>query len=236
MGRITTGVPVKTTFGYLFDPKRQAEKDGTVKEKWQVTLLYDNNDPAQKADLDRLMQDAYQEGLNEFGEHFWAMVQQKTIRWPFRDGGEINPNTGQPRFGQGITFINCSSHTRPDVVSRYFDPTDPDKKPRKVTDPAEYYWGELAKVNLTFKTYKRQDGKGVACYVNGVQLWHEGEKLGNAFDAREEFNAEGETPPAQYGEAPQAPPGGAPQSPPAPGQQQNTPPPPPAGGGGRNLL
>lgn len=221
MGRITTNVPVQTTFGYLFAPKRQAEKDGTVKEKWQLTLLYNTADPEQAADLERLKQDAHQEGVNEFGEHFWAMVQQGTIRWPFRDGGEINPNTGQPRFGAGIVFINASSYTKPDVVSRYYDPADPEKKPRKVTEEAEYYWGQRAKCNLTFKAYKRQDGRGIACYVNGAQLWHDGEKLGNAFDARSEFNAEGEAPPAEYG---------APQQPPAAPQQ------PPAGAGGSGLL
>jgi len=201
-----------------------------LKEKWQLTLLLDVNDPAQKAELDRLQADAYQEGMAEFGEHFWTMVQQKTVRWPFRDGGEINPNTGQPRFGTGLTFINCSSYTRPDVVSRYFDPADPQKKPRKVTDPAEYYWGQLAKVNVTFKAYKRADGKGIACYINGAQLWHEGDKMGNAFDARETFDAEGETPAAAYGEA------SAPPAPPATAGAPPAPPAPPAGGGGRGLL
>lgn len=214
MGRLTTQVPVKTTFGHIFEPKRTAEKDGTVREKFQITLLFDTSDPQQAEELKRLKQDALQVGLEAFGEHFETMVQQRSVRWPFRDGGEINPNTGQPRFGQGITFINCSSHTKPDVVSRYFDPQDPDKKPRKVTDPAEYWWGQYAKVNVTFKEYKRPDGKGIACYVNGLQLWHEGEKLGNTFDAQSEFNAEGEAPPAEYN----------------PGTEQ------PAGGGGSSLL
>lgn len=214
MGRLTTKHPVTTTFGHIFEPKRTAEKDGTVREKYQVALLFDTTDPQQAEDLQRLKADALQVGKEAFGEHFETMVQQKSIRWPFRDGGEINPNTGQPRFGQGITFINCSSNSKPDVVSRYFDPQDPQKKPRKVTDSAEYWWGQKAKVNVTLKEYKRTDGNGIACYINGLQLWHEGDKMGNSFDAQSEFSAEGEAPAADYN----------------PGGEQ------PAGGGGSSLL
>lgn len=240
MGRVSTA-PVRTTFGYLFEPKRQAQKDGTVTEKWQITLLFDTNDPKQKEALQECMNDAYQVGVEAFGEHFWTLVQQRSIRWPFRDGAEINPKTGQPRYGAGIIFVNCSSHNKPDVVSRYCDPADPQKKPRIVTDPNEYYWGQYARVNVTFKEFKRQDGNGIACYVNGVQLWHEGEKLGNQFDAQNEFDAEGEPPTASFGgQAPGQ--QGAPQAPgPAPGAQQPQTPGPgagfqPPGTGGSNLL
>src|SRR5690554_6407051 len=134
MGRLTTQVPVKTTFGHIFEPKRTAEKDGTVREKYQITLLFDTTDPQQAEKLKRLKADAFQVGVKAFGEHFDTMVQQKSIRWPFRDGGEINPNTGQPRFGQGIEFVNCSSHTQPDVVSRYVDRQYPQEKHRQDTD------------------------------------------------------------------------------------------------------
>lgn len=222
MGRVTTA-PVRTTFGYLFEPKRQAQQDGSVKEKWQITLLFDHNDPVQKECLQQCMNDAYQEGVETFGEHFWTMVQQRSVRWPFRDGGEIDPKTGQAKFGAGLTFINCSSNNKPEVVSRYFDPGDPQKKPRIVTDPNEYYWGQYAKVNVTFKAYKRPDSRGIACYVNGVQLWHAGEKMGNQFDAQREFDAEGEQPAAQYGgqNPPQAPGPGAGVQPPIPGGGSN---------------
>lgn len=224
MGRVTT-CPVPTTYGYILEPKREADKQtGAVKEKYQITPLFDTNNPAHAASLQECINDAYQVGVEAFGEHFWTMVQQGTVRWPFRDGGQLNPNSGQPKFAPGIIYINCSSHSAPDVVSRYYDPNDPQKRPRRITAPAEYYWGMLAKVNITFKEYKRPDGRGIAAYVNGVQLWHEGDRLGNAFDAQSEFDAEGEMPPAEFGHAPPqgavpgAAPGGTPSAVPGPAQ------------------
>jgi|AntRauTorcE11897_2_1112592.scaffolds.fasta_scaffold01648_4 hypothetical protein len=202
--RVTT-VPIATTYGYLLEPRREAQADGSVKVKYQLCLLWDTNIPEQKADLDKAIAEAYAEGVEVFGQNFWALVEQRSIRWPFRNGSEINPNTGQKRFGDGIIFANASSHTKPDVVSRYYDPADPAKKPRKITDPSEYYWGQKARVNLTFKHYKRTDGSGIAVYVNGAQLWHEGDKLGGAFDAQSEFDAEGEAPAAAYDGATAAP-------------------------------
>lgn len=242
MGRVTTS-PVTTTFGYLFQPKITNEKDAAgnpvQKQKWQITPLFHADNPEDAASLQECINDAYAVGLEEFGEHFWTMVQQRSIRWPFRDGGEINPKTGQPRFGEGITFVNCSSHTAPDVVSLYYDPADPEKKPRRITDPSEYYWGQKARLNITFKAYKRQDGSGIAAYINGVQLCHTGDRLGEGqFDARESFNAEG-APTAEYAgpaTAAEAPPAAAPPAaaPPAAAPPAAAPPavggPPPVGG------
>lgn len=247
MGRVTTA-PVQTTFGFLFQPKVTTEKDAggnpIQKQKWQITPIFNQDDPTQAQSLQECINDAYKVGMEEFGEHFWTMVEQKSVRWPFRNGSDINPNTGQPRFAGNTTYVNCSSQSAPDVVSRYYDPADPDKKPRKVTDASEYYWGQFAKVNITFKAYKRPDGRGIAAYVNGVQLWHEGEKLGEGqFDGQSHFDAEG-APEAAYNpgqpaaSAPPAPPAGA-GGPPqvgGGGQPPAPPAPPKVGGGSSSLL
>lgn len=219
MGRVTT-CPVPTTFGYLFQPKVNTVKNAKTGEtvttqKWQITPVWDQNDPTQVASLQECINDAYAVGVEAFGENFWQMVQQKSVRWPFRNGSDINPKTGQPRFPGNVIYVNCSSQTKPDVVSRYMAQGATDGKPRKVEDASEYYWGQKAKVNITFKAYKRDDGWGIAAYVNGVQLWHEGERMGEGqFDGQEHFDAEG-APEAAYG----------------PGAAAPAPPPPAAAGG-----
>lgn len=196
----------------VFTPKEEVKTDpktgqsrNTVTYKCQLVF-----DQSVAEGLQELMNTAFRVGQEAFGENFWAMVQQGSIRWPFRNGAEINPKTGQPRYEQGTTFINCSSGTPIDVVSRYCDPSDPQRKPIKITDPSQLWPGQYVKAAVTFKEY-RNPSWGIACYINGLQLWHEGERWGDSFDAQSAFDAEGEAPAAQFG------PGSSPQSaPPAP--------------------
>ena len=233
----------RISYPWIFQPKTETGKDGSTYQKYQCAIVWDQS---VQAELQELINKAYQVGIEEFGEHFWTMVQQGSVRWPFRDGGEINPNTGQPRYGQGLTYINMSSQDAPDVVSRYYDPADPNKKPRKVTDPRELWPGQYVKASVTIKAYKRKDSRGISLFLNSLQLWHEGERLDNRVAAEDDFSAEGEAPPAQMGGAgapPQqqpAPPAGGFQQPPAAGPQavpgQPVPPAQSAGGGGEDLL
>lgn len=252
---------------YFFQPRRETGVDQQTgqqftKEKYGCQMSWDQS---VQEDLQRLMNEAHQVGVEAFGDNFWALVQQRTVKWPFRDGNEINPKTGQPRFGPGITFANFSSRNPVEVVSKYCDPADPQQRPVKVTDPSQVWPGEYAKCNITIKAYK-QPSWGIGLYVNGCQIWHQGDKFAEVFDAQSAFDAEGQMPqgqmPAQGGAQqppgqPQAQPEPTPQpGPTAPPQQsqgqpqggfqppqpQGQPGPapggfqPPQGGGGSNLL
>ena len=193
----------RISYPHIFTPKRQTQKDRKTgeeytTEKYQAALLFDES---AAEGLKKLKQDAIAEGKAEFGEHFEAMVKQGSIRWPFRDGGAINPNTGQPFFGDGITFINVSSHDKPDVVSRYAAPGE--TKPRKIDDPSELWPGEYVKASVMVKPYNRKDAKGIAVYINALQLWHEGERLDNRVSGQDAFDAEGEQPAAEMEQPPE---------------------------------
>lgn len=198
----------------VFTPKEEVKTDPKTGQstnviKYGCQLVFDQS---VNEGLQALMDAAFRVGQEAFGENFWAMVQQGSIRWPFRNGAEINPKTGQPRYEQGTTFINCSSGTPIDVVSRWADLSDPQRKPIKITDHSQVWPGQYAKAAVTFKEYRNPQW-GVACYVNGIQLWHEGERWGDSFDAQQAFSAEGEAPTGQFGPQSQGP---APTSAPAP--------------------
>lgn len=204
-------------FPQIFTPKVEnivdkasGEVTGTPK-KWGGQLVFDSS---VQAELDKLIEDVKALGVSEFGDNFWQLVEQRSIRWPFRSGGEINPKTSKPRFPEGnaITFVNVSSYSPVSVVSKYCDPADKDRKPVVVTDPEQLWAGQYIRAAVTLKPYRRKDGMGIACYINGVQLWHEGERWGGGFNAQDEFSAEGEMPQAEL------------------------PPEPPAAGGGEGLL
>lgn len=188
----------RAAFPYIFTPKTDTDQQtGVAKTKYKVTLLFDES---AKDGLQELINDAYAEGVKKFGEHFWALVQQGSVKWPFRNGGEINPKTGQPRFGAGITYINCTSHDKPDVVSRWAAPGT--TKPAVVTDPAQLWPGEYVKASVTVKPYDMPTSKGIAVYVNALQLWHEGDRLDNRVAGEDAFDAEGEQPAAQMQQPP----------------------------------
>lgn len=203
----------------VFTPKQEEKTDPKTGQTKTVTkygcqLVFDQS---VSNELQELMNAAFRVGQEAFGENFWAMVQQGSIRWPFRNGAEINPKTGQPRYEDGTTFINCSSGTPIDVVSKWCDPADPQRKPMKVTDPSQLWPGQYVKAAVTFKEYRNPQW-GIACYVNGLQLHHTGERWGDSFDAQSAFDAEGEAPTGTFG------PGSSPQSaPPAPGQPSTGP-------------
>lgn len=188
-------------FPNIFSPKVDTQVDkstGETKttEKYSAQLVFDGS---VAEELKALKAQVRQLGIEEFGEHFDTLVEQRSVRWPFRNGDEINPKTGAPRFPEGgITYINVSSYSPVSVVSRYSDPTDPNSngRPAVVKDPSQLWPGEYVKAAVTFKAYKRKDGNGIACYVNGLQLWHEGERWGGSFNAQESFDAEGERPAA----------------------------------------
>lgn len=187
----------------VFTPKKEERTDKqtgqvTITDKYGCQLVFDQS---VNEGLQAMMDAAFRVGQEAFGDNFWALVQQGSIKWPFRNGAEINPKTGQPRYEAGTTFINCSSGTPIDVVSKWCDPADPQRKPIKVTDPSQLWPGQYVKAAVTFKAYKRESW-GVGCYINGLQLHHTGERWGDSFDAQSAFNAEGEAPTGQFGPGP----------------------------------
>jgi hypothetical protein len=198
--RVTTPLCRAAWTQNVFTPKEEVKTDpktgqGRTVIKYGCQLVFDQSSAE---GLQAMMDAAFRVGVEAFGENFWAMVQQGSIRWPFRNGGEINPKTGQPRYEQGTTFINVSSGSPIDVVSRYCDPADPQRKPLRVTDPTQLWPGQFVKASVTFKEYRNPQW-GVACYINGLQLWHEGERWGDSFDAQATFDAEGELPTGSFG-------------------------------------
>lgn len=207
----------RISYPYIFAPKVETQKDKNTGEtytvkKFQAALLFDESVADELKELKKI---AIAEGKAEFGEHFEKLVQQGSLKWPFRDGGDINPNSGQPYYGEGITFINVSSQDKPGVVSRYAAPGS--NKPRVVTDPSELWPGEYVKASITIKPFNRKDSKGIGVYLNALQLWHEGDRLDNRVNAEDDFDAEGEAPEGQFAE------------PPAYNEEDN-------GGGGSSLL
>lgn len=220
----------------VFTPKkveRVDKKTGQVDliDRYGCQLVFDQS---VNEGLQAMMDAAFREGQEAFGENFWPLVQQGSIKWPFRSGGEINPKTGQPRYEQGTTFINCSSGSPVEVVSKWCDPSDPQRKPIKVTDPSQLWPGQYVRAAVTFKAYKKESW-GVGCYINGLQLQHTGERWGDTFDAQSAFDAEGDAPTGQFGPAssqPSTPPnsgaGNAPQAGPSAAPPAPTAPPAPS--------
>lgn len=199
MGRMKTPL-CRIAYPYVFAPKVETVKDENTGQthtirKYQGALVFDSS-----ADLTELKKEAIREGIAEFGENFEKLVKQGAIKWPFRDGGEININTGQPFYGEGLTFINVSSQDQPEVVSRYAEPGG--TKPRRVTDPSELWPGEYCKASITIKPYNKPKSKGIGVYLNGLQIWHEGDRMDNRVSAVDDFDAEGEAPEADYATPP----------------------------------
>jgi hypothetical protein len=92
---------------------------------------------------------------------------------PLRDGDEKDDEVYEGHF-----YLNAKSRQRPGVVDR-------DKNP--IMDEEEIYSGVWAYVSVTFFGYDVNGSKGVACGLNNVMKFKDGDHLGGRVSADADF-------------------------------------------------
>lgn len=183
-------------FEHLVTPRKKKTTDANgnavEKDQWQVCVTF-----GPETDLEPLKAVARDVAQQAFGANWKKLVQQGSIKWPFRDGGEINPNTDEPRFGEDVIYINASSNNPVQIVSRYRDPKT--GKPRllyngkgeKVAPDAEdlIYAGVYGRLSVTVASFNHES-RGVTFYVNNAQTMEYGERLSSGESAEDAFDDE----------------------------------------------
>ena len=119
----TPVITAECTLSYpnLFTPRETPSGE----EKFGCALIFDA-----AADLSELKAAARAAAEARWGDKAKAMLRDKSIRWPFRDGAE---KSGRG-YGPGTVFLNVSTTRAPGIVGRYARPTaDPNRSQTRMS-------------------------------------------------------------------------------------------------------
>lgn len=159
---------VRLSYANLFEPREN--KNGEL--RYSVSLLIPKDHPQ----VDALQAAIKAEGEGKFGAKWVSMAKKN---YPMHDADEDGRADDDPVY-EGMYYINCSSKRKPQVVDRQVQP---------ILDDSEIWSGCWANVSIAVFPFEVPENKGVSFGLNNVQKVKEGERLGGAPNADEEFEA-----------------------------------------------
>jgi hypothetical protein len=159
---------VRLSYANLFEARENQSGD----LRYSTALIIPKDHP-QIDDLHALVDEV---GEEKFGKK-WASMRKKTD--PVHDADEDGKADDDPVY-EGTFYINTSSKRKPQVVDRQVQP---------ILDDSEIWSGCYANVSIAVFAFEVPENKGVSFGLNNVQKVKEGERLGGAPNADEEFEA-----------------------------------------------
>lgn len=105
----------------------------------------------------------------------WGGKEPKNLDLPLRDGDtEKEDDTTY----ENCHYLNAKSNTRPGIC---------DKNRNPITDEEEIYSGVYAYVSVSFYPYDKNGNRGIACGLNNIMKFKDGERLGGRTSAENDF-------------------------------------------------
>lgn len=104
----------------------------------------------------------------------WGGKEPKKMDLPLHDGDDKEDDD----IYIDHFYVNAKCNTRPGIV-------DKDKQP--ITDEDDMYSGVWAIISVTFYGYDVSGNRGVACGLNNVMKYKDGDRLGGRISAESEF-------------------------------------------------
>ena len=119
---------------------------------------------------------AYEEGESKLKGTSKSVPAFEAIKNPLRDGDLERP--GDPAYA-GCYFINANAKDAPGII---------DKNKQPIIDHSEIYSGVKGRVSITFFAFNNSGNRGIACHLNNLQKWEDGEPLGSKASAESDFS------------------------------------------------
>jgi hypothetical protein len=164
--KVVTG-KVRFSYAHVFEPQA-AQEGGTP--KYSVSIIIPKSD---KDTIDRINKAI--ESVKEDNKAVWGGKIPPMLKGGLRDGDAEKPDDAAYK---NAYFINANSQQKPGVVDQDLNP---------IMDRAEFYSGCYGRASISFFAYNSNGSKGVGCGLNNVQKMEDGEKLGGATTAAEDF-------------------------------------------------
>lgn len=183
--RITIGspkFPVRFSYAYVFEARESDDEveAGQEKKKFFSTMvLIDKKDTATITAIKSLIGEVVKEKFNG---------KAATLKLPLRDGDEEWEEKGD--YVKGHYFFNCKSKNRPSVVG-----TEKDEFTDRLSPLSEneFKSGDYGRVSVNFYDYIGKKAKGVAAGLGNIQKLKDGEPLGSARSADDDFGDVGDS-------------------------------------------
>jgi hypothetical protein len=163
--KVVTG-KVRFSYAHVFTP--QASQEGG-QPKYSVSIIIPKSDKETVEKINKAIEQAKEEN-----KAVWGGTVPKGLKGGLRDGDEEKDD---PAYANSY-FINANSSQKPGVV---------DADLNAILDASEFYSGCFGRASISFFAYNSNGSKGVGCGLNNVQKLEDGEKLGGASSATDDF-------------------------------------------------
>ncbi|ENY98721.1 hypothetical protein HMPREF1092_03279 [Clostridium thermobutyricum] len=165
--KVVTG-EVRLSYAHIWEPSAIEGNE----PKYSVSVIVSKND---KETL-RAIKEAVEEA-KETGKGKWNGKIPPVLKTPLRDGDVERPDD---EAYAGCYFFNASSKNKPGIVDENVQP---------ILDQSEVYSGCYARVSVNFYAYNANGNKGVAAGLGNIQKIKDGDSLGGATRAEDDFEA-----------------------------------------------
>ena len=161
--------PVRLSYTHLFN---KYNPDGDSADgKYMTNALI----PKKEKETVKAIQEAIENAKKAGVVSKWGGKEPKKLDMPLRDGDTDKEDDVEY---EDHYYVNAKSKTRPGVIDR-------DKSP--IVEEDEMYSGVWAILSVTFYAYDVSGNRGVACGLNNVMKYKDGERMGGRSSAESDF-------------------------------------------------
>lgn len=161
-------IPCRFSYLHCWEPDSVNGGD----PKYSVSAIIPKGDTKTIEKIRAAVENAKKESLSKWGGKI-----PPNLKLPLRDGDIDRPD--DPNYADAY-FVNANSNERPGVVDRRRVP---------ITDPLEVYSGCYVRASITFYPFNTNGNRGIACGLQNIQKWCDGEPLNGRVRAEDEFDA-----------------------------------------------
>ena len=169
--KVITGKDTRWSYANVWDPK--SINGGTP--KFSVSLIIPKSDTATVKKIKNAIEAAYLEGESKLKGSGKSVPPLAALKSPLRDGDTERPD--DPAYTNAY-FVNANSPTAPGIV-------DVDRQP--ILTRSEVYSGVYGRASISFYAFNSNGNRGIACGLNNLQKFRDGESLGGHATAEDDF-------------------------------------------------
>ena len=161
--------PCRLSYTHVFS--KYAPDGDAANGKYMTNVLI----PKEEKETIKALQQAIEAAKKAATASKWGGKEPKKLDMPLRDG---DTDKEDDDVYSGHFYVNAKSTTRPGVC---------DKNKSPIMDEDEIYSGVWAIVSVTFFSYDVSGNRGVACGLNNIMKFKDGERLGGRASAESDF-------------------------------------------------
>lgn len=170
--KVITG-KCRTSFVHIFEPSAIDEKS---EKKYSMRLIIKKSDKETVEAIKRAQKNAAEAGKAKLAGRGGKLPSD--LKLALRDADEEGLSEEFPEL-EGCYFVNATSKNKPGIIGRRKEP---------ITDESKIYSGCFVRASLNFYAFNTNGNKGIACGLNNVQFWDDGDYLGGRASADSDFD------------------------------------------------